>query len=59
MAKRAFTYLKSRNISKDDIEKYNIGYCDFGKYKNMVIIPSYDKDGILNYFSSRSFDKDA
>ena len=59
IAKRAFTYLKSRNITKDDIEKYNIGYCDFGKYKNMVIIPSYDKDGILNYFSSRSFDKDA
>jgi len=25
----------------------------------MVIIPSYDKDGVLNYFSSRSFDKNA
>ena len=59
MAKRAFTYLKSRNITKDDIEKYNIGYCDFGRYKNMVIIPSYDKDGVLNYFSSRSFDKNS
>ena len=59
MAKRAFAYLKSRNVTKDDIEKYNIGYCDYGKYKNMVIIPSYDKDGVLNYFSSRSFDKEA
>ena len=59
MAKRAFAYLRSRKVTKDDIEKYNIGYCDFGKYKNMVIIPSYDKDGILNYFSSRSFDKNA
>ena len=59
MAKRAFAYLRSRNVTKDDIEKYNIGYCDFGRYKNMVIIPSYDKDGVLNYFSSRSFDKNA
>ncbi len=56
-SKRAFSYLKSRNVTKDDIRKYNIGYCDFGRYKDMVIIPSYDKDGILNYFSSRSFDK--
>ena len=59
MAKRAFAYLRSRDVTKDDIEKYNIGYCDFGRYKNMVIIPSYDKDGVLNYFSSRSFDKNA
>ena len=58
-AKRAFNYLRSRNVTKDDIEKYNIGYCDFGKYKNMIIIPSYDKDGILNYFTARSIEKDA
>ncbi len=59
IAKRAFSYLRSRNVTKDDIEKYSIGYCDFGKYRDMVIIPSYDKDGVLNYFSSRSFDKNA
>lgn len=58
-AKRAFNYLRSRNVTKDDIEKYSIGYCDFGKYKNMIIIPSYDKDGILNYFTARSIEKDA
>jgi DNA primase len=58
-SKKAYNYLKKRNVTKDDIEKYNIGYCDYGKYKNMVIIPSYDKDGVLNYFTSRSFDKEA
>ena len=57
-AKKAYNYLRKRNITKDDILKYNLGYCDFGKYANMIIIPSYDKDGTLNYFTGRSFEKD-
>lgn len=57
-AKHALQYLKKRGITKDDILKYNIGYCEEGRYKNMIIIPSYDKDGILNYFIGRSFDKE-
>ena len=56
--KQAYYYLKSRGITDDDIIKYNIGYCDFGRYQNMVIIPSYDKDGTLNYFTGRSFEQD-
>lgn len=58
IAKHALQYLKKRGITKDDILKYNIGYCEEGRYKNMVIIPSYDKDGVLNYFIGRSFDKE-
>ena len=58
LARHAFAYLKSRGITKDDIEKYNIGYCDSGRYANMVIIPSYDELGNLNYFTGRSFEKD-
>ena len=57
-ARRAYNYLKNRNISDDDMIKYNLGYCDFGRYKNMVIIPSYDQNGELNYFTGRSFEKD-
>ena len=57
-ARQAYNYLKNRNVTDDDIIKYNIGYCDFGRYQNMVIIPSYDKDGTLNYFTGRSFEKD-
>ncbi len=56
--KQAYYYLKSRGITNDDIIKYNIGYCTFGRYQNMIIIPSYDKDGTLNYFTGRSFEKD-
>ena len=57
-SKKAYNYLKKRNITKNDILKYNLGYCDFGRYANMIIIPSYDKDGTLNYFTARSFEKD-
>lgn len=58
VARHAKAYLKSRNINIDDIIKYNIGYCDSGRYANMVIIPSYDASGNLNYFTGRSFEKD-
>jgi DNA primase len=54
----ALSYLKSRGITNDDIEKYNIGYCTSGRYQNMIIIPSYDEQGKLNYFTGRSFEKD-
>ena len=57
--KHALYYLKQRNISKEDIIKYNIGYCEFGKYANMIIIPSYNNEGNLNYFTARNFDKNA
>ena len=58
IARHALFYLKSRNIHEDDILKYNIGYCESGRYAKMVIIPSYDASGNLNYFTGRSFEKD-
>jgi DNA primase len=57
MAKHALIYLKKRNISQYDVIKYNIGYCSKGLYANMIILPTYDKDGNLNYFTARSFEK--
>jgi DNA primase len=57
-AKQAAAYLKKRGIKKEDIIKYNIGYCESGRYENMVIIPSYDENGALEYFVGRSFEKD-
>ncbi|MEW3852040.1 hypothetical protein QOZ73_32900, partial [Pseudomonas aeruginosa] len=35
--------------------RYNIGYCCDGSFKNRIIIPSYDKNGDLNFFSARDF----
>ncbi len=38
--KHAISYLKRRNITLDDIMKYNIGYCESGVYSNCIVIPS-------------------
>ena len=53
--RHALSYLKKRNITRDDILRYNIGYCESGLYRNRIIIPSYDKDGNLNFFAARDF----
>lgn len=54
--KNAYRYItKNRNLTMDDIIKYNIGYCDSGKYGGYIIIPSYNADMNLNYFVARSF----
>mgnify|MGYP003624859449 CR=1 FL=1 len=55
VGRRAMAYLKKRGITKYDILKYNIGYCIGGLYNNMVVIPSYDHEGKLNYFTARNF----
>ena len=55
----ALNYLRKRGISREDILRYNIGFCESGPYSKMVIIPSYDRDGILNFFTGRSYYTDA
>jgi len=54
-AKHALKFLKKRNITQNDIIKYNIGFCKEGKYEYRVIIPSYDENGKLNYFIARDY----
>lgn len=51
----AYKYLQSRGITDEMIEKYKIGYTVQGEFSYRVIIPSYDKDGILNYFVGRAW----
>ena len=57
MARHALTYLKVRGVTREDMIKYHMGYCEDGEYQNMIIIPSYDINGNLNYFTARSFEK--
>lgn len=56
--RQAKSYITSRGITDTDIIKYGIGYCETGKYKNSIIVPSYDARGRINYFISRSFERD-
>lgn len=52
---QAYNYLLMRGLNDDIIAKYDIGYCSTGYYSGRIIIPSYDKDGDLNYFVARSY----
>ena len=56
--RNAVYYLKKRNITIHDILKYRIGYCDSGPYSGKIIIPSYDANGVLNYFVGRAYYED-
>ena len=57
--RNALMYLKNRGLTKEDIVRYGIGYCESGQYEKMIIIPSYDESGRLNFFTGRSYYKDA
>ncbi len=58
VGRHAKRYASSRGITEDELYKYNIGYCERGRYANSIIIPSYDNYGKINYFVSRSFAED-
>lgn len=53
--KRAFNYIKKRNITTEICEKHNIGFAYEGQYAGRIIIPSYGSNGYLNYFIARSY----
>lgn len=57
--RNALSYLKGRGITPSDMVRYSIGYCETGEYDKMIIIPSYDADGKLNFFTGRSYYKDS
>jgi len=57
--RNALMYLKNRGITRQDIVRYSIGYCETGPYAKMLIIPSYDTEGKLNFFTGRSYYKDS
>jgi transcription elongation factor Elf1 len=59
LSRHANHYLTQRGITQQDIVKYDIHYSETGDLKNMVVIPSYDGNGFLNYYVGRSFDKNA
>lgn len=53
-AKKVKSYLYSRGLTDIDFMRYGLGYCMKGKYADRVIIPSYDSNNCLNYFTGRS-----
>lgn len=51
----AYNYLKSRGVTDEIIKKYKIGYTVKGDFAYRIIVPSYNKEGQLNYFVARSW----
>jgi DNA primase len=55
--KEALKYIKSRGITDQMVEKYNIGFACEGEYMGRIIVPSYGMDDEMNYFVSRAWFK--
>ena len=56
-ARAAISYCKSRGLTDRDLWHYRIGTCTSGRFRRRVIIPSFDDEGHLNYYSGRSIDE--
>jgi len=51
----AMRYLTSRGITDEIIKKYKIGYTVNGDFSYRIIVPSYNSEGVLNYYVARSW----
>ena len=47
-------YLNARGITDKLIEKYQIKCCSEGRYKDRIIVPSFDVDAKINFFIARN-----
>ena len=48
-------YLYNRGLSFNDVLWWKMGVCLEGKYKNRIIVPSFDMNGNVNYFVARTY----
>jgi len=54
--KQAWNYLtKERKLPKEIINKFKMGFVSGGQYDSRVVIPSYDINGELNYWVTRTY----
>ena len=54
----AYNYLiTDRQLTRDIILKYRLGFCTTGKYGGRIIVPSFDNFGEVNYFVARAYRK--
>ena len=49
-------YFLNRGLSKRDLWYFKVGAVSSGRYRRRVIIPSFDCDGNLNYYTARAID---
>jgi DNA primase len=59
MKQQALSYLRSRGVTDQIINKYDMGFCDSGDHYGCIIVPSYNSYGKLNYYVGRSWIKNS
>lgn len=55
LKEKALKYLKNRGLGQEFIEKFKLGFAEKGKYAGRIILPSYDVNGVINFFTTRTF----
>ena len=56
--KATVRYVRSRGLNHHDVYRWRMMYSSSRSHRRRVIIPSFDAEGHLNYFVSRSIDED-
>ena len=51
----ALKFLIKRGLSMEDVLKWKVGYCPSGQYADRVVFPSFDRNGVVNYFVARTY----
>ena len=57
--KDCIRYCRSRGLSQGDLWYFKLGTYLSGRFRRRVMMPSFDSDGALNYFTARAIDGDA
>ena len=54
-ARCMYHYLHTRGVTDQQIEDYAVGYCEDGRYRDMIVIPVYQDDKLLFFTTRRVF----
>ena len=49
-----YTYLRDREVTKQEIRNYKLGYCSSGVFQDRIIVPIYEGDK-LKYYVGRTY----
>jgi len=57
IVERLRNYLHNRGLTPKDILRNKIGTCVGGRFDGMIVFPSFDKYGEVNYFTAKDIDR--
>jgi hypothetical protein len=57
--KDCIRYCQSRGLTQGDLWYFKLGTYKSGRFRRRVMMPSFDAEGVLNYFTARAIDGDA